>query len=481
MPQYNAAEGKYKTKTKAGNYNAWFDLHSSKYDIVAQHDVDFIPSKDFFNATLGYFRDPEIAFVGTPQIYGNKNESWIARGAAEQAYGFYGHVQRGLHGHDMSLFIGANHLVRVAAHDDIEGYSGHIVEDHLTGMKFYAKKWKSVYVPEVLAVGEGPATWESYFSQQMRWAFGLIDILFKHSPTLFIRMKKRHAINYFLLQQYYFSGLAQAIGVFLMSLYFVFGFQSTSMELAPLFYLYLPLLLLQLCVFFWLQRYNILPEERGLLIRGRLLSLAAWPIYLSALLGVLVGRRLTYAITPKGGAQTTETHPLLFLPHFIIGSISFLGLLTAKLTGNLAPQILFWAIVNTLTMYGFCAAVLLQPNYIQSYKRALTKYFPYITVPATAAAIVLLVNGSYLNKKPALEVQDTTPVKAAVVAETSEIQYDTHIVEDGESLRYISKQYYGDESEWKKIIIDRQPDLIYAGDVVLMPKKASTGIPATGN
>jgi cellulose synthase/poly-beta-1,6-N-acetylglucosamine synthase-like glycosyltransferase len=160
-----------------------------------------------------------VAFVGTPQVYGNTNDSWIAKGAAEQAYSFYGSMQKGLFGKDMSFFIGANHIVRVEAHNFINGYSGHIVEDHLTGMRFYSAKWKSVYVPKTLASGEGPSTWEAYFSQQMRWSYGLIDILMRHSPKIFPKMKFSHAFNYFFLQQFYFYGLAQFIGIILLSIY----------------------------------------------------------------------------------------------------------------------------------------------------------------------------------------------------------------------------------------------------------------------
>ena len=360
IKQYNTLDGKYKAKTKAGNYNSWFTEHSNQYDIVGQHDVDFVPNEDFFERTLGYFRDPRVAFVGTPQIYGNKEQSWIARGAAEQAYGFYGQIQKGLHGHDMSLFIGANHIVRVAAHDDIGGYSGHIVEDHLTGMRFYAGKWKSVYVPEILAVGEAPSTWESYFSQQMRWAYGLIDILFRHSPRIFKKMNARHQIHYFLLQQYYFYGLAQAIGVLLITLYFVFGFQSTSMKLLTLILLYVPLLIWQIIIFFWLQRFAVDPKnERGFLWRGRLLNLAVWPVYFMAFIGVLRGKRLTYVVTPKGQEQQQDVSISLFIPHAVLGTITFVGIIVALLTGHTAPQIFFWAILNTLAMYFFFLSVLI--------------------------------------------------------------------------------------------------------------------------
>ena len=45
-------------------------------------------------------------------------------------------------------------------------------------MRFHAGRWESVYVPEALAVGEGPTTWAAYFNQQYRWAFGCMNIFF---------------------------------------------------------------------------------------------------------------------------------------------------------------------------------------------------------------------------------------------------------------------------------------------------------------
>ena len=95
----------------------------------------------------------------------------------------------------MANMIGANHVVRVAALNDIRFYAGHLTEDLLTGMRLHAQGWKSVYVPEPLAVGEGPETWKAYFTQQMRWAHGCMDILRWHTPTLAKKMSKTQACS----------------------------------------------------------------------------------------------------------------------------------------------------------------------------------------------------------------------------------------------------------------------------------------------
>ncbi len=351
---FNTAVGKFQAKTKGGNYNSWLHQYSGAYDIVAQHDVDFIPKKEFLTRTLGYFRDPEVAFVGMPQVYGNIAESWIARGAAEQTFGFYGPIQKGLYGHDMALFVGANHIVRMQAYIDLDGYSAHITEDMLTGMKLYTheKNWKSVYVPEVLLVGEGPTTWGAYFGQQMRWAYGCMDIALRHAPSLMPKLKPRHIFNYLWLMQFYYSGVAQVAGIIMLTAYFLFGVTSADMTLLPILILYLPLFIYQIIFHLWLQKFNVYPKgERGLGLRGKLLFLAASPIYFLAYIGVLRGKRLTYVVTPKGGTQKTIYEPSLFTLHFFLGSLTLVGMCVGVLLDHTAGPILFWAILNTVIMY----------------------------------------------------------------------------------------------------------------------------------
>lgn len=377
--EFNTSSGKFTKKTKGGNYNSWLHHHIDSYDVIAQHDMDFIPRKDFLKKTLGYFRDPKVAFVGTPQIYGNLNESWIARGAAEQTYTFYGPLQKGFFGHDMTLLIGANHIFRTTAYKAIDGYTAHITEDMLTGMKLYAHEtdWKSVYVPEALLVGEGPSTWAAYFAQQMRWAYGCMDIAFRHAPSLFPTMRGNHTLNYSILMQFYFSGVAQVVGIVLLTIYFIFGVTPANMPLLPIFVLYVPLLAYQLIFQLWLQQLNILPRiERGLLLCGKLLNLAVWPIYFLAFIGVLRGERLSYVVTPKGDQQETVYQPRLFLIHSILGFTTLAGIGIGILTHHISGPMIFWAILNSTFMLYFLVAET-SPLFVRECK----KLFPKIGSP----------------------------------------------------------------------------------------------------
>jgi cellulose synthase/poly-beta-1,6-N-acetylglucosamine synthase-like glycosyltransferase len=245
--------------------------------------------------------------------------------------------------------------VRTKAYRAIDGYTAHIAEDMLTGMKLYAHEggWKSVYVPEMLFIGEGPTTWSSYFTQQMRWAYGCMDIVFRHSPKLFSKMTIRRVVNYILLQQFYFSGVAQAVGVALLTLYFLFGITSASMTLLPILILYVPLLIYQQVFQLWIQKFNVEPKtERGLYLTGKIMFIAAWPIFFLAFIGVVRKKRLTYVVTPKGDSEGVIYEPQLFKPHLVIGSITLIDIMLGLYLQHSAPQIVFWAVLNTVFMYG---------------------------------------------------------------------------------------------------------------------------------
>ena len=65
------AEGPHRARTKHGNYNAWLDAHGDDYDFFASVDTDHVPLPNILERMLGYFRDPDVAFVVGPQVYGN--------------------------------------------------------------------------------------------------------------------------------------------------------------------------------------------------------------------------------------------------------------------------------------------------------------------------------------------------------------------------------------------------------------------------
>jgi cellulose synthase (UDP-forming) len=357
--KYNLVAGPFTAKTKGGNHNAWYDSFADDYDVVAQIDTDFVPRKDFLVKTLGHFRDERVGFVVTPQVYGNAAQSFVAKGAAEQLFLFYGALMRGLAARGHANMIGANHVVRVTALREIGLYAGHLTEDLLTGMRLHARGWESRYVHEPLAIGEGPVTWQAYFNQQMRWAFGCMDILRTHSLRLVRTMERRQAALYLALQQHYFSGLAAGLGLLLLVGYFGAGFSPARVGLEQMLIWLTPLVIARQAIGLWLQRFSPAGAKRGLLLSGRYSAVVTWPIYLLAAIGVARQRRLVFKVTPKGASQDDRTPTTMIIPHLTVGLIAATCLVSAAFTHRQSVPMLFWAAMSCTLMLSFVVLVLM--------------------------------------------------------------------------------------------------------------------------
>jgi len=329
---WNTSTGPFKARTKHGNHNAWRRANEHRYDIVAQMDPDHVPRADFLERTLGYFSDPAVGFVVAPQVYGNLKENWIARGAAFQAYIFHGIIQRGGNGLQAPLLIGTNHLYRVKAFQEINGYQDSIIEDHLTSMVLFGTKdsngrtWKGVYTPDIVAVGEGPTSFTDYFNQQKRWAYGIWEIATKATPHYTRQMTRRQALTFVMLQFFYPSVAVSWILSSLATLLFSFaevGYHGVTSVVAVL---WLYSIASSMSLFFWLRRFNLVEHERkswGL--GGMALMLMCIPVYVSAAVAALARRPLTYAVTAKGDLTSPDSWRT-FRPHFIWLLINACGL-----------------------------------------------------------------------------------------------------------------------------------------------------------
>jgi hypothetical protein len=106
-----------RTHAKAGNLNN--ALGHSKSDHVAIFDCDHAPSPDFLERTLGYFSDPRVAFVQTPQDFYNV-DSFQHRGrrASQEVWHeqtlFYRVIQPGKDRWNAAFFCGSCAVVRLS-------------------------------------------------------------------------------------------------------------------------------------------------------------------------------------------------------------------------------------------------------------------------------------------------------------------------------------------------------------------------------
>ncbi|WP_418607948.1 glycosyltransferase family 2 protein [Georgenia sp. SUBG003] len=92
---------------KAGNLNN--ALFATEGEFILILDADQVPDPLILDRTLGYFTDPEVALVQTPQWFTNVTES---DPLGSQAPLFYGPIQQGKDGWNAAFFCGSNAVLR---------------------------------------------------------------------------------------------------------------------------------------------------------------------------------------------------------------------------------------------------------------------------------------------------------------------------------------------------------------------------------
>ncbi|WP_319458387.1 glycosyltransferase family 2 protein [Micromonospora sp. RTP1Z1] len=360
QPRYNQPSGEFRARTKSGNHNAWRAEHEHQYDVVANVDPDHVPLPNFLERTLGYFRDPDVAFVVTPQVYGNMHQNFVAHGASVQQYLYNGLIARGGNGLDAPLLTGTGHLYRPSAWRTIGGYQDSIIEDHLTSIRIHAavnpqtgNQWKGVYTPDVVAIGEGPTSWADYFNQQKRWAAGICEILVRPELRAPRELGSRRRWHYRLLQFYYPSvAVSLLLGNLATALYLLTGVSSSQLDATVWSVLWGSTIGTWFLLWLWLRRFNIAPHEREEIgMVGMALALFAGPIYVAAGVGALLRRKLGFVVTAKGKLRTIESLGTFRL-HFWWAAFAA-GLLGASFVlDNSFPLLRVWPVLTLLTGLG---------------------------------------------------------------------------------------------------------------------------------
>lgn len=300
-PELNTEQGRLKSRTKYGNVNAWLDREGfERYDLLAAFDTDHAPSRAFLAAAVGYFVEPAIAYVQFPQVYYNdRGAGFVARGAAEETYGYYGITQLVAHGGGWPVIVGCHTTTRVAALRELGGFAVHDADDMLLALQFRAAGYRGVYDPRVMAQGLTPTHWRDYLKQQRRWASSVFDIKFRVQPRMRLGLSPLSRLLNNIMSLAYLQAWVTLLGIALLLWLLVDEprlFERGWWVLGTLVALSLTVRLGAA----FAQRYHLRPErERGLLLRGMLVSYARWPVAIAGLVDVFAGGPREYALTNK--------------------------------------------------------------------------------------------------------------------------------------------------------------------------------------
>ncbi|MGA5301411.1 glycosyltransferase family 2 protein [Nucisporomicrobium flavum] len=356
IERYNTEAGAYKAKTKHGNYNAWVDARGDGYDVFVSVDPDHVPMPNFCERLLGYFRDPDVAFVVGPQIYGNY-DNVVTRWAESQQYLFHSLLQRAGNRLGISMLVGTNNAVRISALRSIGGLQDSITEDMATSLAVHSgrnpetgKRWRSVYTPDVLAVGEGPSSWTDYFSQQHRWSRGTDEVVLRSFARFAWRLGFRRGLHYALLMSYYpLTALAWLLGAVNAICYLVLGAKGVQVPAEVWLMLYVDAALFQIGLYLWNRRHNTSPhEEAGSSgLAGMVMSTLSTPIYVSSYIGALLRRKAGFVVTPKGDSASPDR--LLTFQQSLRWAAFYVALLiAAPIGGHVDGAMWLWPGLNLI-------------------------------------------------------------------------------------------------------------------------------------
>ncbi len=287
---------------KAGAMNEALKVFKTRY--FAVFDADYRPSRDFLKLLVPQMEaDETLAYIQTPQFYGNHVDSPVSRISQIQQSIFYEYISEGKSVHNSMFLCGTNFIMRRKAIKSVGGWDEKsITEDYATSMHIVKKGWKTKYFNYTTAFGEGPINLEEYFKQQYRWSRGTFGSFFNnvlHILNPFNQLSFWQRVEFTLSGMYFGVGFVWMI-LILMPIFYIF-FRVPAYSSDPLLFsiIYTPYLISSFLFYALTMKYRYFRLSD--LIKAQSLTLITLPIYVKSLFHALIGRRAVFHTTKKEG------------------------------------------------------------------------------------------------------------------------------------------------------------------------------------
>lgn len=287
---------------KAGNLN--HAIPKTQGELLVLFDADFVPTRNFLIRTIGFFQDPQVGLVQTPQSFYNPDP--IARNLGledvltPEEEVFYRQIQRVRDGAGAVVCAGTSFVVRRSALEAIGGFVTEAVsEDFFTGIQLAAKGYRLVYLNEKLSAGLAAENIAAHALQRVRWEQGTLQAFFiKSNPITIPGLNPIQRLAYFEGLIHWFSSIAR-VGFLLMPLAYAFlGVIPLRATEAELLYFFVPFYLVQLSVFSWLNY-----RSRSALLSDVYSLVLAFPLALTVFQVMVRPFSKGFKVTPKGTAS----------------------------------------------------------------------------------------------------------------------------------------------------------------------------------
>jgi cellulose synthase (UDP-forming) len=256
---------------KAGNIN--HALQSLQGDLITVFDADFVPTQNFLHRTVGFFQNPLVALVQTPQTFYNSDPVRYNLGLEgvltnEQDF-FFRAIQPGRDAINAVICCGTSFVLRRTILNEIGGIPTEtLCEDLCTSLKIQSRGYQVLYLNEALSAGASAETISSFIDQRLRWAQGTLQTLFSSCNPFTIPGLDLKQRFFFLLGIFCWILLSLHIVTLLLPLaYLLFGVIPLKATINELLFYWLPsyagsVILFALLAnrkrsFFWTEIYSI--------------------------------------------------------------------------------------------------------------------------------------------------------------------------------------------------------------------------------
>jgi cellulose synthase/poly-beta-1,6-N-acetylglucosamine synthase-like glycosyltransferase len=338
---------------KAGNLNN--GLTQTDAEFVLTMDADHIALPRLLERTLGYFDDPTVAVVQTPQSFHNTNSLLFRRAHGKddgwsESHVFYKTILPAKNRCNASFYVGTSAVLRRAALDDVGGFAtGTVTEDIHTSVRLHARGWRTVFVPEPLAFGLEAQSLKEFYAQRRRWAVGALTLLLRtpDSPLRSRGLTPAQRLSYLESTMVHIGGLQRLIHFLLPA---VTVFAMTSPVVVPY-----SLYGLIFVGYFLISFTAVAVQGRGSyhFLHSDAYSLANLVAQVSALPGLLrTQHRHSAARKDAPHAERTLVKPVLWLLELISLAGVIDGIVRLSL-GNHSWLVIMgtlWSVINSIWM-----------------------------------------------------------------------------------------------------------------------------------
>ncbi len=284
---------------KAGNLNHAIGQTESEFIVV--FDADFVPTQNFLIRTIGFFQDPTVALVQTPQSYYNADPIAHNLGLENiitpEEEVFYRQIEPIKDGAGSVVCSGTSFVVRRSALEHAGGFvTESLSEDYFTGIQLSAKGYRLVYLNEKLSAGLAAENIAAYATQRLRWARGTLQAFFIESNPLTIPgLNPIQRLAHLEGLLHWFTSWSRLTFLAMPLAYSFLGVIPLRASVQEILYFFLPFYVMQFTVFAWLNS-----RSRSALLSDVYSLVLAFPLAIAVIQILVSPFSKGFNVTAKG-------------------------------------------------------------------------------------------------------------------------------------------------------------------------------------